>query len=239
MKDTLHLYVIIADDNEYVAAKAAAPVPVQDCTPFGREGFCFSLTGEERLAEVTVLYSRVGKVNAASCAAYAVAAGADYILNAGLSGGLSGVGRGEVMLATRFFEHDFDLTPLGYKKCEKPGEKWMHTASSELNRLFLDACPDLKCGTVATGDCFVCDEGLRRLLCEQYGAMSCDMESAAMASVCADAGVGFASLRKISDDAGEDADKAYRQSKNRLEQPLFSCFYAGLSGLMEADPLWK
>ena len=108
MKDTLRLYVIIADDNEYVAAKAAAPVPVQDCTPFGREGFSFSLTGEGRLAEVIVLYSRVGKVNAAACAAYAVAAGADYILNAGLSGGLSGVGRGEVMLATRFFEHDFD-----------------------------------------------------------------------------------------------------------------------------------
>ena len=238
MKDTLHLYVIIADDNEFAAAKAAAPAPVQDGASFGRESFSFSLAQEGRRAEVTAVYSRVGKVNAAACAAFAVASGADYILNAGLSGGISHIGKGELMLATRFFEHDFDLTPLGYKKCEKPGQGGELTSCPALDRLFLNACPRLKCGAAATGDCFVCDDRLRRELAERHGAMSCDMESAAIASVCADAGVGFSSLRKISDDAGQDAGIDYQDAKNQAERSLFSCFFAGVSNVFKADALW-
>lgn len=238
MKDKLHLYLIIADDNEFAAAKSAAPEPVRDCSLFGRTGFSFSLSEGGRTAEAVALYSRVGKVNAAACAAFAVAAGADYILNAGLSGRISGIARGEIMLATRFFEHDFDLTPLGYEKCEKPGQERELTSCPELDRLFLEACPGLKRGTAATGDCFVCDDQIRSDLRLRYHAMSCDMESAAIASVCADAGIGFSCLRKISDDAGTGADRDYHHAKNRLEQPLFSCFFAGIRKIFGVDALW-
>ena len=40
--------------------------------------------------------------------------------------------------------------------------------------------------------------------------MSCDMETAAIADICQSASVPFASLRKISDDAGESAAESYR-----------------------------
>lgn len=61
MKDTLHLYVIIADDNEFAAAKAAAPAPVQDGASFGRESFSFpwrKRAAERRLRPYTPAWER-------------------------------------------------------------------------------------------------------------------------------------------------------------------------------------
>jgi len=62
---------------------------------------------------------------------------------------------------------------------------------------------------MVSGDCFVCDEDLRDKLRDNYGAVACDMESAAVASVGYKMGVGTVALRRISDDAGNDASGLY------------------------------
>ena len=55
--------------------------------------------------------------------------------------------------------------------------------------------------------------------------MSCDMETAAIAYVCAFGGVPFMSLRRISDDAGDEAIDSYRemiaQNKIALSDIIF------------------
>ena len=80
--------------------------------------------------------------------------------------------------------------------------------------------PNAKVGTAATGDCFVQDDVLRDFLRDEFSAMSCDMETAAIAYVCAVYNVKFLAIRKISDDAGNDAGGSYREVNNLAEDTL-------------------
>lgn len=172
-------------------------------------------------AQVSAILCGIGKVNAAAATAHLVDSGCEIILNYGLSGGISGIRRGELCLCTEFLEHDFDLTTIGYKPCEKPGQgTYIYKSDKPLNGVVKTLLPDIKEGLAATGDRFVCDEGLRNLLRDEFGAMCCDMETAAIAYVCDYAGVPFASVRKVSDDAGEDALESYREMNTSGETDL-------------------
>lgn len=171
--------------------------------------------------EISAMLCGIGKVNAAASTAHLVDTGCEIILNYGLSGGINGVRRGELCLCSKFLEHDFNLTTIGYKPCEKPGQdSYIYESDKRLNSLIKSLLPDIKEGLAVTGDCFVCDEGLRSFLKEEFGAMCCDMETAAMAYVCEYAGVPFASVRRISDDAGESALESYREMNTSGETVL-------------------
>lgn len=170
--------------------------------------------------EISAMLCGIGKVNAAAAAAHMVDIGCDIILNYGLSGGVSGVRRGELCLCTELLEHDFNLTTIGYKLCEKPGQSYIYKSDKRLNSLIKSLLPEIKQGVAVTGDCFVCDEGLRDFLKEEFGAMCCDMETAAIAYVCEYAGVPFAAVRRVSDDAGESAVDNYRDMNTSRETVL-------------------
>lgn len=171
--------------------------------------------------ELCAMLCGIGKVNAAAGAAHLVDIGCEVILNYGLSGGISGVRRGEICLCTEFLEHDFNLTTIGYKPCEKPGqESFVYNSDKRLNGIVKSLLPHIKEGLAATGDCFVCDEKLRSFLRDEFGAMCCDMETAAIAYVCEYAGVPFASVRRVSDDAGESALESYREMNTSGETVL-------------------
>lgn len=170
--------------------------------------------------ELCAMLCGIGKVNAAAAAAHMVDTGCDIILNYGLSGGVSGIRRGELCLCSEFLEHDFDLTTIGYKPCEKPGQSYIYKSDKRLNSLIKSLLPEIKEGVAVTGDCFVCDEGLRDFLKEEFGAMCCDMETAAIAYVCEYAGVPFAAVRRVSDDAGESAVDNYRDMNTSRETVL-------------------
>ena len=163
----------------------------------------------------------IGKVNAAAGATHLVDIGCEIILNYGLSGGISGVRRGEICLCNRFLEHDFNLTTIGYKPCEKPGQvSFVYNSDKRLNSVIKSLLPHIKEGLAATGDCFVCDEKLRSFLKDEFGAMCCDMETAAIAYVCEYAGVPFAAVRRVSDDAGDSALESYREMNTSHETVL-------------------
>ena len=149
--------------------------------------------------------------------------GCDLILNYGLSGGVSGIGRGEITLPDRFLEHDFDLQVLGYKPCEKPSQpSYIYNASQELLSLAKEIIPTAKCGTAVTGDRFICDDAVRIELANTFNAMSCDMETAAIAYVCEYCDIPFLAIRRVSDDAGNDAKDAYRSMNTADETVLYS-----------------
>lgn len=170
---------------------------------------------------VLVVLCGIGKVNATAAAAHFADIGCDMILNYGLSGGISGVSRGDICLCTSFLEHDFDLTGIGYKPCEKPAqESFIYSADKKLCDIAEKILPSVKKGTAVTGDCFVSNEKLRTFLKEEFNAMSCDMETAAIAYVCEYSDLPFVAVRRISDDAGSDAAESYREMNTAYETSL-------------------
>lgn len=240
MKNKLNIGVIIADDNEYEAAAAVArKLGGEPCDFYRKSGYKLSLSDNSRSCEITMVYSRVGKVNAAESAALMAVSGLDYILSAGLSGGISGVRLGQLCVGTKFIEHDFDLTPLGFEKAVKPSQEYIYSADPRLVRLFTENLPDISAGCAVTGDCFICDDALRREMLEKYSAATCDMESAAIASVCHNFGIGFTTLRKVSDDAGDDSAGLYNNSKNSIEASLIESFFDALGHIFFADDIWN
>lgn len=207
MSLTKKIGVVIADSDEYTPflndIEKYAPTEIN---LLGKKGHSYTLNG----VTVVSVNCGIGKANAAALAAALIMSGCEIILNFGLSGGISNVRRGETVLGNAFLEHDFDLTGLGYAPCQKPGQDALIKADAELCALVEQVLPDIKKGTFATGDCFVSNAALRDSLRDNFGAIACDMETAAIADICQSASVPFASLRKISDDAGESAAESYR-----------------------------
>lgn len=218
MQKIKHIGIIVADADEFA--------PLADRITRGtyteefflkRRILTFSLAG----VRVSAMLCGIGKVNAAAAAAHLADIGCDCILNYGLSGGISGVRRGDICLSTAFTEYDFDLTTIGYKPCEKPGqESYTYGSDKRLCAIIRSVFPAILAGASVTGDRFVCDEALRTQLRDDFHAISCDMETAAIAYVCEYAGIPFAAIRRISDDAGEDAQTAYSAMNTSGETAL-------------------
>ncbi|MEE1186088.1 MAG: 5'-methylthioadenosine/S-adenosylhomocysteine nucleosidase [Acutalibacteraceae bacterium] len=170
--------------------------------------------------EVSALCCGVGKVNAALGATVLAMQGAQAIFSVGYSGGIAFVERGDTVVGTNFIEHDFDLTPLGYKRGQKPSEPLFYNADKKLNDIIFSVFPDIKKGVMVCGDCFVCDDLLKTELKLEYSATACDMETAAAAAVCYKFDIPFVAIRRISDDAGDNADVLYKKAKTKYEELL-------------------
>lgn len=196
--------IVIADDGEYAPLIEKIKVS-ENVGFFGRDCHKF-FVGD---ICVLALHCGIGKVNAAAGAMYLYAEGCDTILNYGYSGGVSGVKKGDVIINDRFLEHDFDLVCLGYKPCQKPGQDYIYDADRDLTAMLGEIFPAAKKGLAVSGDCFISDDVLRNRMRDEFGALSCDMETAAIASVCHQTGIKFACVRQISDDAGDDANASY------------------------------
>lgn len=207
----LKIGIVIADADEYKPLAERVKEKAKITMIAGRRADVFLAEAQGKTAEVTAVLCGIGKVNAAVAATALAENGADIILNYGLSGGVSGVVRNDIVLPSRFLEHDFDLTGIGYKPCQKPAQDYIYFADKQLTHIVSTVFETTKSGTAATGDCFVQSDEKRDMLKSEFSATSCDMETAAIAYVCATYGIKFASIRKISDDAGNDAGVLYRE----------------------------
>lgn len=221
--------IVIADDGEYYPFRDfMLKKGAEEYKDFGREGIRFHLNG----TEVTALFSYVGKVNAAAAAMHLCDMGCSLVLNFGLSGGISGVKRGEFSIPEKFLEHDFDLSGIGYKYCEKPMQDYIYSSDKTVSDVFKNVIGDVNCGMAVSGDRFICDKDTRDKLASMFGAASCDMETAAIASVCHFENVPFVSLRRISDDAGDNALAVYRKMNIEENEDLSSVFFKCLTALI-------
>ncbi len=217
----LKIAIIVADKDEYKPlAECIENGEYEEYSFLGRKGHKFNISTDKGKADVYSLLCGIGMINAAAAAAHFVTIGCDVILNYGLSGGISGIKRGELCLGTTFFEHDFDLTGIGYKPYEKPSQVYIYKSDERLNGLMQTLIPDVKTGTAVSGDSFICDKAVRDTLIKDFSAMSCDMETAAIAYVCNFSDIPFLALRRISDDAGDTATDSYREMNNRAEALL-------------------
>lgn len=221
--------IVIADNDEYYPfEKLVSSFNAEKYDGFGREGVTFFSGG----VRIVALFSYVGKVNAAAAAMHLADIGCDLILNFGLSGGISGVRRGDYTLPDKFLEHDFDLSGIGYKYCEKPLQEYVYKADASVSEIFASVLGDVPRGTAVSGDRFICEADTRARLYSEFGAASCDMETAAIASVCHFEKIPFVSLRRISDDAGDDALAVYRKMNVGEGETLSAVFLRCLTALI-------
>ena len=213
--------IVVADEDEYKPlAEKVEQGFFEKYEILKRTVHKYEIKCEKSSCEVVSILCGIGKVNAAAAAMYLINIGCDIILNYGLSGGVSGVSRGEITLPDRFLEHDFDLTVLGYSPCEKPAQpSYIYKADEKLLTIAESVIKNTKRGTAVTGDRFICDDKVRIELRDRFNAMSCDMETAAIAYVCNYSNVPFLAVRRVSDDAGNDAKEAY-QDMNESDETL-------------------
>ncbi len=238
MKDVLNVGLLVADDAEYAALLSISELNLKEKNFGARAGHTFCFVEGSRKINVWAICTGVGKVNAATAAQKLICEGAHIIVNYGLSGGISGVCRGEDVVGTAFFEHDFDLTCFNYKPCEKPGQTYIYETENSLVDMAIKAAAPAKSGKLATGDCFVSNTKLKNLLRDEFKVTCCDMETAAMASAAYFAGVPFISLRRVSDDAGESATTDYREMNNAPQQAIVFKALSIIKAIFEKEDLW-
>lgn len=240
MKNELKIGYVVADADEYAPLRdMAEELSATRADIFKREGHVFSFEKDGKKINVHAVLCGIGMVNAAAAAAFLAAEGCDYMINSGLSGGISGIRRGELSIGTEYVEHDFDLTPLGYKPCQKPLQNYVYKADPALLEVLCDIYPEMKQGVAVSGDSFIADEDKKNYFKNEFSAMSCDMESAAVAYVCEQADIPFAAVRRISDDAGNDATESYTEMNDKREDVLVKLLVEASKKFFDYPKLWK
>ncbi len=161
-------------------------------------------------ADVVVVRSGVGKVNAGICVQIlADVFGVTHIINTGAAGSLDArINIGDIVLSTDACYHDVDATIFGYKKGEVPQlGVASFTADSSLREkakaAIKKAAPDLGVfeGRVCSGDQFISSNEVKDAIKKDFDGMCAEMEGAAIAQGCYLNKIPFLIIRAISDKA--------------------------------------
>lgn len=230
--------IVFADSMEYSPFLdwARTQTGAGEGKAFGNDYVELELEENGRKMRIVAVKCGIGKVNAAAATAYLIAnEKADMILNAGLSGAVSSLRRGDMIAGETYIECDFDLTAVGNKPGQKcDGQTSLLPADEKLLSYAL-ASEGIKKAPCGTGDLFLSDPVKRDYFKETFSIQSFDMESAAIASVCEKAGIPVLSLRKISDDADDSSAEDYREMNNLRESCLTELLVNIFSRILSDD----
>lgn len=170
--------------------------------------------GEIYGKEVVCCECGIGKVNAAMSTQIMIDVyHPDVIINSGIAGSLSGDIRiGDIVISDDCVQHDMDGTemgdPLGMVQFNDEKRTYFPADKATADKLY-DACKTIEGismfrGRIASGDVFITARDRRRRIADHFGALACEMEGAAVGTVCFRNGVPFAILRSISDDFNDN-----------------------------------
>jgi adenosylhomocysteine nucleosidase len=167
---------------------------------------------------VLLVHSGIGFVNAASALTTAIVRareqGAEHplVLSAGTAGGLgAGVAAGDVVVGSRYINIDADARVFGYRLGQVPGMPAVYDADERMLAAVASLTPDagadwaLRTGPIVSSYSFVTADRAAIARANFPEAAAVDMESSAIAQVSYSNGLGFASVRGISDLATDDA----------------------------------
>ncbi len=157
-----------------------------------------------------------GKVNAALCTQAMIDNfDIDMIINVGVACSLSeDVIIKNVVIASDVCEYDIDITALGEPKGFINGlnvikVKTDGIISEQLARIAINHGEKIHRGTIASGDTFIANNELKKVISTEFGAICGEMEGGAIGHTCAANNVPFAVLRSISDGGNENAQLDY------------------------------
>lgn len=194
--------------------------------------------GQSHGHEITVTRCDPGKVNAAVAAQQMIDLfSVDVLINMGSSGALDPrLEVGDLVIASEFIQHDFDVTDWGMK----PGEllfdivmddgtgqmkfraQQVFNAHAGLVKIAKEIAestvlvplnghpPQIYSGRILSGDQFISRTEKARALFDTHHALCTDMEAAAIAHTCEVNGVPLLCVRAISDKADHSAVVAFK-----------------------------
>lgn len=157
-----------------------------------------------------------GKVNAALCTQAMIDNfDVDEIINIGVGCSLSpDVIIKNIVIADSVAQYDIDITALGEPKGFINGLNTIKVEtdkhiSEALSRITITSGEKIHRGVIASGDTFIADEKLKKMITDTFGALCGEMEGGAIGHVCKANHVPFAVLRSISDGGDENAQLDY------------------------------
>ena len=148
---------------------------------------------------VIVVKSNVGKVNSARvCQTLIDKFNPSLVINVGTAGSVNNsLEIGDIIVADRLVQYDFDVTPFGRKlgEIENIGEHVK--VSGDL----LELCEDtnVTIGCIASGDKFIVNKEEKDNIRNTFNALCIEMEGASIAQVCYLDKVKFIVIRSITD----------------------------------------
>lgn len=157
---------------------------------------------------IIIVESGVGKVNAARITQILIdKLEVEEIINVGSAGALNEeLDIGDIVIADKLIQHDFDITAFNHKKGYITGvgdyiesdkiliERFKNSASKIENRTY-----KIKVGTITSGDIFCTDTNMKHKIYSKFNADCVEMEGAAIAQVCYLDKIPFIVIRSISD----------------------------------------
>lgn len=170
-------------------------------------------------------FSGIGKVNAASCAAYLIKTfKVDNIINIGAVGSNDiNLNVFDYLLIKKFYYIDVDVTPFGYKLGQVPKEKEFYTSNNQINNQLSKLLDSQKIFyknvNIGTSDLFINRNNINKIKNQTFDLISCfDMESCAIAQVCDKNNVGFSSIKIVSDNINHDmlSEKQFNENLNQI-----------------------
>lgn len=173
--------------------------------------------------ELYLILCGIGKVNAAVNTQKLISGTSlDYVINLGVAGNLdSELDFGDVVIATDLVHHDMDVTGFNIPLGQVPRmDIFAFPCSDTLLTLTNDILPKnykIKRGRIASGDQFIDDAKRAQFIYQEFNAISCEMEGAAIAHTCYLNQIPFLVVRSLSDKAGNEERKAihsYDELKN-------------------------
>lgn len=179
-----------------------------ETTSVANMDFC---AGKLGAADVVVVQSGIGKVNAGICVQIlADRFGVDRVINTGVAGSLdSSIDVGDLVVSTDCVMHDFSVEPLGYAPGQVPGLDTLAFPADEGMRAGVvaaaaEVAPDIHVleGRVASGDQFISTDEQRERIVSTFGGRCCEMEGCAIAQAAYLNGLPFVVVRAISDKPG-------------------------------------
>ncbi len=226
-------YGIICAMNEEFGVLEKEISNKKSSTILGRE-FIEGTIGEHKIVAVV---SRIGKVAAAVTTAVLIENfRVDKIIFCGIAGGLGDeIKIGDIIIGTSCVQHDFYLADDDIfripilnisnipcdealsQKCKSAAESFCKKATeiSEIKEFFDEvniSSPSVHTGVIASGDQFISSSVKKKWIKDNVeGVMCAEMEGAAVAQVCYEAGIGCAVIRVISDCADDDADVSFEK----------------------------
>lgn len=169
--------------------------------------------------EVVLQLIGIGKVNAALAIQNLIHHfNVSTVINVGVAGASSEeVSVGDVVIASKTIQSDFDVTVFGYKKGQIPRLD-MHSFESITSKNHIarikkkEMAYNIHFGVVISADQFVTDRQEVLKIGSLFQALAKDMESAAIGHACYINNTPFAIVRAISDNSGKNAGSEYEDN---------------------------
>lgn len=164
------------------------------------------LESEIKDKKCVIVKCGIGKVNAARTTQilidnYKI----DYIINIGVAGGLKNTQIGDIVIASKLVQYDFDITKFNHELGFITGVgKYINCDEKLINKAINIKGHKTSLGIIATGDTFITSIEQSKFIEKEFDALAVEMEGAAIAQICYLCNIPFMIIRSISDNPNND-----------------------------------